>query len=136
GFVGWEARREGLGVTEANWRDAGKSDKNFLESETPLFVGRAVAALAQDGRILERSGHLYGSWELGREYGFHDADGRRPNWGSLDIDFSGFPPPFLEYFRTGAQIQLEWLKAVSERTERLLKQIPPANPAPPSTTPP
>ena len=39
-----------FGVTEANWRDAGKKDPNFLESESPLFVGRAVAALAADPR--------------------------------------------------------------------------------------
>src|SRR5262249_31783686 len=130
GFVGWEARREGLGVTEANWRDAGKKDKNFLESESPLFVGRAVAALAQDGRVLERSGQLYGSWELGREYGFTDADGRRPDWGSIEIDFSGLPPALLEVMRTGSEIQLEWLKALTKRTERFLGQLPQARPAP------
>jgi NAD(P)-dependent dehydrogenase (short-subunit alcohol dehydrogenase family) len=134
GFLRSEAMLERLGVTEANWRDAGKKDKNFLESESPLFVGRAVAALAQDDRVLERSGQLYGSWELGREYGFHDADGRRPDWGSLEIDFSEFPPAFLEYFRTGAQIQLEWLKAVSKRTKRFQAQLPPANSAPHSST--
>ena len=47
GFLRSEAMLEGLGVTEANWRDAGKQDKNFLESESPLFVGRAVAALCR-----------------------------------------------------------------------------------------
>jgi NAD(P)-dependent dehydrogenase (short-subunit alcohol dehydrogenase family) len=134
GFLRSEAMLERLGVTEANWRDAGKKDKNFLESETPLFVGRAVAALAQDGRILERSGQLYGSWELGREYGFRDADGRRPDWGSIEIDFSEFPPAFLEYFRIGTQIQLEWLKVLSKRTKRFQAQLPPANSASPPPT--
>ena len=81
GFLRSEAMLERFGVSEANWRDGGEKDKNFLESETPLFVGRAVAALAQDARVLERSGQLYGSWELGREYGFTDADGRRPDGG-------------------------------------------------------
>ena len=129
GFLRSEAMLERFGVTEANWRDAGKEDPNFLESESPLFVGRAVAALAQDGRVLERSGQLYGSWELGREYGLTDADGRRPDWGSIEIDFSGLPPALLEYMRTGAAIQLEWLKAVSKRTKRFLAQLPPANSA-------
>ena len=45
GYLRSEAMLEHLGVTEANWRDAGKKNKNFLESESPLFIGRAVAAL-------------------------------------------------------------------------------------------
>ena len=130
GFLRSEAMLEGLGVSEANWRDAGEQDKNFLESESPLFVGRAVAALAQDGRVLERSGQLYGSWELGREYGLTDADGRRPDWGSIEIDFSGLPPDLVELMRTGSEIQLEWLKALAKRTERFLGQLPQARPAP------
>ena len=126
GFLRSEAMLEGLGVTEANWRDAGQQDKNFLESESPLFVGRAVAALAQDGRVIERSGQLYGSWELGREYGFTDADGRRPDWGSIEIDFSSLPPDLVELMRTGSEIQLAWLKALTKRTERFLGQLPQA----------
>ena len=126
GFLRSEAMLEGLGVSEANWRDAGQQDKNFLESESPLFVGRAVAALVQDGRVLERSGQLYGSWELGREYGFTDADGRRPDWGSVEIDFSSHPPALVELMRTGSEIQLEWLKALTKRTERFLGQLPQA----------
>ncbi len=121
---------ERLGVSEANWRDAGEQDKNFLESESPLFVGRAVAALAQDGRILERSGQLFGSWELGREYGFTDADGRRPDWGSIEIDFSSHPPGLTELMRTGSEIQLAWLKALTKRTEQFLGQLPQARPVP------
>jgi NAD(P)-dependent dehydrogenase (short-subunit alcohol dehydrogenase family) len=129
GFLRSETMLEHLGVTEANWRDAGKQDPNFLESESPLFVGRAVAALAQDGRVLERSGQLCSSWELGREYGFTDVDGRRPDWGALKIDFSQLPPSLLELMRTGAQIQLEWLDALSKRTERFLAQLPRAGSA-------
>jgi NAD(P)-dependent dehydrogenase (short-subunit alcohol dehydrogenase family) len=56
GYLRSEAMLEHLGVTEANWRDAGKKNKNFLESESPLFIGRAVAALAQDGDVLKLSG--------------------------------------------------------------------------------
>ena len=123
GFLRSEAMLERLGVSEANWRDAGKKDKNFLESESPLFVGRAVAALAQDAHVLARSGQLYGSWELGREYRFTDSDGRRPDWGSIEIDFSGHPPAMVELMRTGSEIQLEWLKALSKRTKRFLTQL-------------
>jgi hypothetical protein len=129
GFLRSEAMLEGFGVSEANWRDGGKQDKNFLESESPLFVGRAVAALAQDGRVLERSGQLYGSWELGREYGFTDADGRRPDWGAIEIDFSGLPPALVEEMRIGSEIQIEWLKALTTRTERFLGRLPQARPA-------
>jgi hypothetical protein len=45
GFLRSEAMLDHHGVTEDNWRDAGKKDPNFLESESPLFIGRAVAAL-------------------------------------------------------------------------------------------
>jgi hypothetical protein len=127
GFLRSEAMLERFGVSEANWRDAGTKDKNFLESESPVFVGRAVAALAQDGRVLERSGQLYGSWELGREYGFTDADGRRPDWGAIEIDFSRVPAGLLELMKTGSEIQLEWLKAMSKRTKRFLGQLPRAS---------
>ena len=124
GFLRSEVMLEHFGLTEDNWRDGGKQDKNFLESETPLFVGRAVAALAQDDDILARSGQLYGSWELGRDYGFTDADGRRPDWGALDIDFSELPPDLVDTMRTGSQIQLAWLNAVTRRTQRFLSQLP------------
>jgi len=127
GYLRSEAMLERSGVTEANWRDAGKKNKNFLESESPLFVGRAVVALAQDSHVLTRSGQLYGSWELGREYGFVDEDGHRPDWGALDIDFSRHPPALLELMRTGTEIQREWLKQVSKRTERFVAQLPRTN---------
>src|SRR5436309_16081790 len=88
GFLRSESMLQHLGVTEANWRDAGKKDPNFLESESPLFVGRAVAALAQDPKILARTGQLLSSWEMSRKYRFTDYDGRRPDWGKLMVDFS------------------------------------------------
>lgn len=124
GFLRSEATLERFGVTEANWRDGGKKDRNFLESESPLFVGRAVVALAQDRGLLERSGQLLSSWELGRTYRFTDADGSRPDWGAIQIDFSRHPAALLELMKTGSQIQLEWLNAVSKRTKRFLAQLP------------
>jgi NAD(P)-dependent dehydrogenase (short-subunit alcohol dehydrogenase family) len=124
GFLRSEAMLERFGVTEANWREGGKQDKNFLESESPLFVGRAVAALAADPAVLEKTGQLLSSWELGREYAFTDADGRRPDWGAIQIDFSQLPNSLLAYMRAGAAIQREWLQRLTERTERFLAQLP------------
>jgi NAD(P)-dependent dehydrogenase (short-subunit alcohol dehydrogenase family) len=126
GFLRSESMLEGLGVTEENWRDAGKQDKNFLESESPLFVGRAVAALAQDPNVLDRSGQLLSSWELSRKYKFTDYDGRRPDWGRLAVDFSLMPAPMLDLFRTGTRLQLEWLSAVSNHTRQFFTKIPKA----------
>ena len=82
GFLRSEMMLQHFGVTEDIWRDAGKKDPNFLYSESPLFVGRAVAALAEDKNLLARSGDVHSSWELAREYGFTDADGSRPDWGA------------------------------------------------------
>src|SRR5262249_2210288 len=124
GFLRSETMLEHFGVTEADWRDGGKNGVNFLESESPLYVGRAGAALAADRHILARSGQLCSSWELAREYKFTDADGRRPDWGALDIDFSMFPPSFLQYFQTGTEQQIEWLGAALKRTKRFRKQLP------------
>ncbi|HET6403818.1 MAG TPA: SDR family oxidoreductase [Candidatus Thermoplasmatota archaeon] len=81
GFLRSEAMLDHFGVTEANWRDGAKADPNFLASETPLYVGRAVAALAADPHVARRGGRVWASWTLADEYGFTDADGSRPHWG-------------------------------------------------------
>src|SRR5207244_2442597 len=67
--------------------------------------------------------------ELRREYGCTDVDGRRPDWGAIDIDFSRLPPSLLEYMRTGAEIQLKWLDSVTRRTKRFLTQLPGDSPS-------
>jgi NAD(P)-dependent dehydrogenase (short-subunit alcohol dehydrogenase family) len=100
GFLRSEAMLEHFGVTEANWRDGGKKDKNFLESESPLFIGRGVAALAADPNVFERSGDILSSWELGRHYGLTDADGRRPDWGvhgATIFESTGFAEAFRRH---------------------------------------
>jgi len=124
GFLRSERMLEHFGVTEDNWRDAGTQDANFLESESPLFVGRAVAALAADPQVHRRTGTLVSSWELGREYGFTDYDGRRPDWGRHHIDFSVLPPTLIDLFRTGCALELEWLKTLHARTRRFKAKIP------------
>jgi NAD(P)-dependent dehydrogenase (short-subunit alcohol dehydrogenase family) len=100
GFLRSEAMLAHFGVTEGNWRDAGKTDPNFLESESPLFVGRAVAALAADPKVRDRSGDVLCSWELAREYRFTDHDGRRPDWGAhfaTILPVIGFLEPFRRH---------------------------------------
>jgi NAD(P)-dependent dehydrogenase (short-subunit alcohol dehydrogenase family) len=81
GFLRSEAMLEHFGVTEANWQDAVKKDPNYAASETPLYAGRAVAALAADPDIMKKSGRVFSSWGLSEEYAFRDSDGRRPHWG-------------------------------------------------------
>jgi NAD(P)-dependent dehydrogenase (short-subunit alcohol dehydrogenase family) len=79
GFMRTEMVLDHFGVSEKNWKDGAKKDRNFLNSETPFFVGRAVAALAADPKVLAKSGGLFTSIGLAREYGFTDVDGSRPD---------------------------------------------------------
>ena len=124
GFLRSETMLQRFGVTEDNWREGGKKDKNFLRSESPLYVGRAVAALAQDPKIMNRTGQLLSSWELAREYRFTDADGTRPDWGKAKLDFSRHPQALVDYIRTSSALSLEWLKTVTKRMKRFTKQLP------------
>ncbi|MFP5245829.1 MAG: SDR family oxidoreductase, partial [Thermoanaerobaculia bacterium] len=80
GFLRSEWMLDHFGVTEANWRDAAKHNKPFIASETPLFVGRGIAALIADPNIAKRNGRVVASWDLGDEYGVTDADGTRPHF--------------------------------------------------------
>lgn len=81
GFLRSEEMLEHFGVTEANWRDGAKKDPNFIASETPHFVGRAVVALVSDPNVHEKSGGAFSSWSLSDEYGFTDLGGAKPHWG-------------------------------------------------------
>ena len=82
GFLRSEFMLEHFGVTAESWRDGAKKDPHFIESESPIYVGRGVAALAADPRVKAKSGRVFASWTLAREYGFTDADGSRPDWGA------------------------------------------------------
>src|SRR5436190_2769976 len=124
GFLRSESMLEHFGVTEENWREAGKKDSNFLQSESPLFVGRTIAALAADPNVRARTGMLFGSWELSRDYKLSDYDGRRPDWGRHKIDFSTLPPAWIELFRTGADLESRWLTTVAARTRKFRTKIP------------
>jgi NAD(P)-dependent dehydrogenase (short-subunit alcohol dehydrogenase family) len=97
GFLRSERVLEHFKVTEANWKDVGKKkdkhkDKNsgdqndapadFMVSESPRYIGRAVVALASDHKVKEKTGRVFSSWALAREYGFTDLDGTQPHWGN------------------------------------------------------
>lgn len=124
GFLRSESMLERMGVTEANWQDGGKEDRNFLESESPLFLGRGVACLAADPDVLAKTGQLLTSWELAREFNLTDTDGRRPDWGAHPIDWSGLPKDYVDYLSSGASLQREWLNRLLRRTETFIEKLP------------
>jgi NAD(P)-dependent dehydrogenase (short-subunit alcohol dehydrogenase family) len=92
GFLRSEAVLDHFGVSEANWKDVGRKQKqnstdqndapsDFMVSESPRYIGRAVVALAADPKVKNKSGRVFSSWALARDYGFTDLDGTRPHWG-------------------------------------------------------
>ena len=83
-----------------------------------------MAALARDPDVIARTGQLLSSWELAREFQFTDYDGRRPDWGAVKIDWSAMPPAFVDLFRTGARVQLEWLQTLAGRTKAFSEKLP------------
>jgi NAD(P)-dependent dehydrogenase (short-subunit alcohol dehydrogenase family) len=117
GFLRSERMLDHFGVTEANWREGGKKDKNFLESESPLFIGRGVAALAADPKVLERTGEITSSWELARHYGLTDADGRRPDWGRHAKEHV---IPAYKWLRDGYEFHAGWLERLAGRARHYL----------------
>ena len=80
GFLRSEAVLDHFGVTEDNWRDAIAKDPHFAHSETPLLIGRVIAALAADPNVKQRSGEALTCWDLARHYDLHDVDGAQPHW--------------------------------------------------------
>jgi NAD(P)-dependent dehydrogenase (short-subunit alcohol dehydrogenase family) len=80
GFLRSEAMLDHFGVTEATWRDGIAKDPYFAASETPTYIGRAVAALAADPQIMRRSGQALSTGELAQAYAFTDKDGTSPNF--------------------------------------------------------
>jgi NAD(P)-dependent dehydrogenase (short-subunit alcohol dehydrogenase family) len=79
GWLRSEAMLDAYRVSEANWRDATKIQPHFAISESPAFVGRAVAALAQDPDVSRWTGKSLSSGQLAKIYGFTDLDGSQPD---------------------------------------------------------
>jgi NAD(P)-dependent dehydrogenase (short-subunit alcohol dehydrogenase family) len=95
GWMRSEMMLDNYGVTEATWRDAKGGNPHFTAiSETPRFVGRAVAALAADAEVHRRNGGSFSSGGLAREYGFTDLDGSRPDCCRymVEVQDAGLPP--------------------------------------------
>jgi NAD(P)-dependent dehydrogenase (short-subunit alcohol dehydrogenase family) len=100
GWLRSEMMLEHFGVTEKNWRDGGAKDPHFAAiSETPRFVGRAVAALAADPDVRRFNGSSLSSGGLAREYGFTDLDGSQPDaWRYLvEVQDAGLPADATGY---------------------------------------
>jgi NAD(P)-dependent dehydrogenase (short-subunit alcohol dehydrogenase family) len=79
GWMRSEAMLENHGVSESNWRDATRRTPHFAISETPRYLGRAVAALAADPDVSRWNGQSLSSGQLAQIYGFTDLDGTRPD---------------------------------------------------------
>jgi NAD(P)-dependent dehydrogenase (short-subunit alcohol dehydrogenase family) len=79
GWMRSELMLEHHGVSEANWREATERTPHFCISETPRYVGRAVAALAGDPDVSRWNGQSLSSGQLAQVYGFTDLDGTRPD---------------------------------------------------------
>jgi NAD(P)-dependent dehydrogenase (short-subunit alcohol dehydrogenase family) len=93
GWLRSEAMLDAYGVTEANWRDATNEQPHFAITESPAFVGRAVAALAGDPDVARWNGQSLSSGQLAKVYGFTDADGSQPDaWRYLvEVQDAGKP---------------------------------------------
>lgn len=79
GWMRSEIMLDAFGVREDNWRDALASVPHFAISESPRYVGRAVAALAADPDVSRFNGRSLSSGGLAPVYGFTDLDGSRPD---------------------------------------------------------
>ncbi|HKS17078.1 MAG TPA: SDR family oxidoreductase [Planctomycetota bacterium] len=99
GWLRSEAMLDAYQVTEATWREATKRQPHFAISESPAFVGRAVAALAADPDVARWNGKSVSSGELAKVYGFTDVDGSRPDcWRYLkEVQEAGKPADTTGY---------------------------------------
>ena len=78
GWIRSEMMLDGFGVTEENWRDAIQQEPHFAISESPRYVGRAVAALAGDAEVARLNGASLSAETLAKQYNFTDLDGSQP----------------------------------------------------------
>ncbi len=99
GWLRSEQMLDNYGVTESNWYDATMRSPHFAISESPAFVGRAVAALAQDPNVSRWNGQSLSSGHLAKIYGFTDLDGSQPDaWRYLtEVQDAGKPADVTGY---------------------------------------
>lgn len=79
GWLRSELMLDYFGVSEANWQDATAKEPHFIISETPHYVGRAVAYLAGDPQVVRWNGQSLSSGQLAQVYSFTDLDGSQPD---------------------------------------------------------
>lgn len=79
GWLRSEIMLDHFGVSEANWQDATAKEPHFVISETPRYIGRAVAYLVGDPDVARWSGQSLSSGQLAKVYGFTDLDGSQPD---------------------------------------------------------
>jgi NAD(P)-dependent dehydrogenase (short-subunit alcohol dehydrogenase family) len=113
GFMRAEAILDGFGVREQNWRDALKNPQaaamGWGGSETPCFVGRAVAALSADANVSRKSGSILTARSLSLEYGFTDVDGTHPAYAVLDAAAEEAKKTFLApMLSASAFVNVDW----------------------------
>ncbi|HJU06526.1 MAG TPA: SDR family oxidoreductase [Nitrospiraceae bacterium] len=99
GWLRSEMMLDAYGVSEANWRDAIAKQPHFVITETPRYVGRAVAHLAGDPEVARWSGQSLSSGQLAKVYGFTDLDGSQPDaWRYLrEVQDAGKPADATGY---------------------------------------
>jgi NAD(P)-dependent dehydrogenase (short-subunit alcohol dehydrogenase family) len=99
GWLRSEAMLDAYRVTEETWRDAVAVSPHFAISESPAFVGRAVAALAADPQRQRWSGQTLSSGQLAKVYGFTDVDGSQPDaWRYVpEVQDPGLPADVTGY---------------------------------------
>ena len=131
GFLRSEAVLDHFGVTEENWRDAIEKDPHFAHSETPMLIGRVIAALAADPDLHRRAGQVLTCWDLARHYDVKDTDGRQPHWDEYidatveEIIDRASPSPEDIFLLTMRKPQLDFddaRAAQRARSETFLKQ--------------
>jgi NAD(P)-dependent dehydrogenase (short-subunit alcohol dehydrogenase family) len=79
GWLRSEQMLDNYHVTEENWRDATKIQPHFIITETPRYVGRAVAHLGADPNVARWNGQSLSSGQLAKIYDFTDVDGSQPD---------------------------------------------------------
>ncbi|WP_078888682.1 SDR family oxidoreductase [Streptomyces sclerotialus] len=86
-------------VTEESWRDGCAQNPHFAISESPVFVARALAALATDPDVARWNGRSLSSGGLAQVYGFTDADGSAPDaWRYIEeVERRGKPADVTGY---------------------------------------
>ena len=99
GWLRSEMMLDNFGVEESNWREATAVQPHFAISESPRYVGRAVAYLAADADVGRFNGRSLSSGGLAKEYGFTDLDGSRPDaWRYLaEVQDAGLPADTTGY---------------------------------------